>query len=258
MKLASLQRQFLGTITATGNPDDTPWPASQRAGIAVYRNAYRARLIECLRATYPKCLAWAGEGAFDAAASHHVILNPPQSWTLDAVGQGFDNTLGDLFRDNPELAELAWLEWTMGTVFTASDRPQLDAAGFATATANYTEKDWSALTFIMAPELRLRSVAFDPAQMWEVTTDQPFTIVPTHLASPRQVAVWRSGVEAKFRLLDEGEEKALELAAGGSSLEEICTVVSESVGAEIAAQRCGCWLSRWIDNGFLEGVPLTQ
>lgn len=258
MTLATLQRQMLGAITATGDADDTQWLVSLRPGLFVYRNAYRARLIECMRATYPRCLAWAGEEPFDAAASHHVILNPPQSWTLDTVGDGFATSLRALFPDDLELSELAWLEWTMGAAFTASDRPKLDAAAFAAATANYNDEDWGALTFAVGSELRLRTVAFDVPRMWATPPRPAPNRKPLRLKAPASIAVWRKGMEPQFRMLDEGEDFALKLAESGASFAEICAAIADSVGAEVAAQQCGTWLGRWIETGILERIGIAR
>ena len=91
MKLARLQHDFHRAITASEDDgDDTGWDAPLRPGLRVYRNAYRTRLIECLRATFPRTLALTGEDAFTAAACHHLIVHPPRGWSLDDAARGFE------------------------------------------------------------------------------------------------------------------------------------------------------------------------
>src|SRR3546814_3597676 len=89
--------------------------------MSVYRGNYRSALVEAMRSTYERTEKWVGEAAFRRAAAHHLIAHPPSSWTIDDAGAGFDRTCAELFANDPEVAELAWLEWTMLEAFTAPD-----------------------------------------------------------------------------------------------------------------------------------------
>jgi len=254
MSLADLQRRFLAAVSAPGAADDEDWDMGLRPGLAIYRSAYRARLIACMRATYPKCLAWAGDEAFDAAASHHAVMHPPKCWTLDALGAGFDATLVALFPDNRELAELAWLEWQMGIAFTSTDRPTLDAQAFAALAVGYSDADWESMRLAVAPELGLCFVAFDLDAIWtSAAAGNRLETVP-RLKQPAHVAVWRSGLEPRFRLLDAAEAEALNFARRGMAFGGICAVQAQDRDPEAGARRCGAWLGQWIEEGLLAGA----
>lgn len=256
MRLIALQRQFLQSVSQPGDADDSGWPAPLHAGLQVYRNAYRARLMGCLQSSFPKSRAWAGDASFDAAASHHCIRRPPSSWTLDALGAAFDDTLAELFPDNPELAELGWLEWQMATLFTAADGARLDAASFADATAGFAEADWGALRLVIAPELVSRIVAYDVPALWSALSADTAQalIAPAPLAAPATLAVWRVGLEPCFRLLAKDEAAALAQAADGASFDQICTLHADSTGGADTARLCGQWLGGWITGGLVAAI----
>ena len=254
MRLIEVQRSFLKAVSSPGEPDDGGWPEPMHAGLQVYRNAYRARLIGCLQESFPKCRAWAGDEAFDAAASHHCIRHPPQSWTLDALGTGFDETLAELFPDNPELAELGWLEWQMARLFTAPDGARLDAGSFTETTARFSEANWEEMRLVLAPELVTRTLFYDVVSIWAAIGADISPLPNARLPMPGMVAVWRAGLEPCFRLLASGEAAALADAANGVAFGEICRRHAESVEHEGAAARCGQWLGRWTMDGLIAGL----
>ena len=163
MTLAALQTRFHGAITGSGAPDDAGWDEAQRRGLAVYRNAYRMRLVETLRASFEKTWSWIGDDSFDTAAIHHLVAHPPASWTLDEAGRGFAATLAELFPGDPEVAELAALEWDMSQAFIAADAVAATAQDFARKTAAYADEHWSAMRLEFIPSLLVRPVATDCA-----------------------------------------------------------------------------------------------
>lgn len=97
--------------------------------VAVYVNAYAARLVECLRVEFPAVRHAAGEEAFDGFAAGYLQAQPSQSYTLAELGRGFSQYLratrpkNDLPSAEPDFADflidLATLERTYSEVFDA-------------------------------------------------------------------------------------------------------------------------------------------
>ena len=112
--LARRQQEFLAALLDEEAPLPAGWQVRHARGLAIYRNNYRGGLIDTLRDTYPRTEVLAGEAAFARAAAHHCITHPPSSWTLDQVGAGFSATCAELFRDDPDVAELAALREAAG------------------------------------------------------------------------------------------------------------------------------------------------
>ncbi|WP_273773331.1 DNA-binding domain-containing protein, partial [Brucella intermedia] len=61
MSLAALQQEFMGQVLGEERPLPPHWDARMAEGLAIYRNAYRSRLIDALRDTFPKTVQWVGD-----------------------------------------------------------------------------------------------------------------------------------------------------------------------------------------------------
>lgn len=255
MTLLATQRGFIAHLLATDEAVPTEWDAPMRAGMAVYRNAYRARLIACLRESFEQLWAWIGDEGFDAAAAHHLILHPPHSWTLDDVGLGFADTLAGLFPNDPEVGELAWLEWEMARAFVAADDTALDAAGFAAHTSAYGEADWAAMRLDLASSLRSRPVRTACGALWTALSHDGQDLPdPLPLARPGTLIVWRSGLKPAFRVIEDVEARALTAMNAGQSFGDLCATLTRDMPNDMAATTAGSMLGRWIGDGLVAGI----
>ena len=132
MSLDRLQKDFRDYLL-----DRSDRIAAEVAGdMAVYHHAYRAQLLGTLRDTFEKSWSWMGDEAFDKAAYAHIEAHPPSSWTLTVYGAGFDRSLAELHPNDPEIAELAWLEWHLRRAFDGPDSDQVDPATFEAVRKN--------------------------------------------------------------------------------------------------------------------------
>lgn len=251
MSLAALQRDFMGGLL----DEDLALPPVRDArfaqGFAIYRNAYRARLVAALEETFPRTARWVGEEAFAAAAAHHLIVHPPFHWTLDEVGRGFDATLAELFANDPEVTELAWLEWAMHDAFTTADAAPIDLAAFGAASAGFGDDDWNALRFTFVPSLRLAGVRHDCIALWRALDGDHAPETAPQLDSPAICVVWREGLEPVFRLAEEREGRALLALNAGATYGEACTRLAARLGEEVAAREAGVMLARWLALGLI-------
>lgn len=231
------------------------WSERHVAGMAVYRNNYRTALVEAMRATYERTARWVGDEAFARAAAHHLIHHPPAGWTLDVIGQGFAATLADLFAHDPEVPELAALEWAMHTAFTAPDAAPLDAAGFAAATAGFAEEDWQAMALLPLPGCALVPVAHDLPALWRALGTGDGEPSPARaLAQPGTLLVWREGLNPVFRPLDPAEAIGFSAILRGAGFGEICAALVDRLGEQEGIERAGALLGQWIAEGLIAGI----
>lgn len=252
--LAARQQEFLAHLLEDGRTLPDGWTARHAAGMAIYRNAYRARLVDALRDTYERTARWVGEDAFRKAAAHHVISHPPDSWTLDDAGEGFPDTLGELFTDDPEVAELGWLEWAMHRCFVSTDATPMDAAGFGQATASFQEADWASLRLTFMPGTCLAPASHQIGRLWHSLGHED-TEPPDYSArEPLYCIVWREGLKPVFAQVDALEGKALCLMRGGAGYGDACDALIDLLGEEEAVARAGAMLGRWLHRGMIEGV----
>ncbi|EAQ96580.1 HvfC/BufC N-terminal domain-containing protein [Congregibacter litoralis] len=258
--LAAQQEEFMALLLDDAR--DLP-PGLEAQRVAIYRNAYRARLIDALRETFPRTARWVGEEAFAQAAAHHVISFPPSSWTLDDVGKGFSDTLQGLFLKDPEVSELAWLEWAMHRCFVSYDARPLDAAGFATATAGFEDNDWATMRLRFMPGTQQASMAHRIDRLWRSLLESESEAVgegaeETDFSSDEPLAcvVWRQDYTPAVLPVTAIEGHALSMMLDGAAYGELYALLVDALGEEAAAGEAGAMLGRWLNHGMLVGISL--
>ena len=142
--LAELQRRFFELVTAPegiakelavrGIPEaevaaliagDARASAVER--LDVYANMYFFRILDVLRADYPKVLAVVGDAAFHDLATDYLQAHPSRHPSLRFVGAALPAFLEGHARaaERPWLVALAALEWARVDVFDSADTPVL-------------------------------------------------------------------------------------------------------------------------------------
>jgi hypothetical protein len=217
------------------------------AGLAVYHNAYRVQLIDCLGDTYEKTAAWLGDDAFETAARQHIETFPPVSWTLADYGGGFADTLASLYPDDPEVFDLAWLDWALRRAFDGADSSPLD-------TARLADLDWDAATFVFVPTLRLGVVNTNSAAIWSAMAEDCMPPSAERLAAPADIRVWRPDFSPRFKTISSTEARALRMAMAEISFGEICKHAIDAVDDAEAVRQASQILSDWLSDGLVSEI----
>lgn len=239
MNLLERQIAFRSEIAAADGAE----PASS-TGMQAYRDAYRGRLLAALEVSFERTRRWVGDQAFTVAACHYILTQPPRGWTLDDYGAEFPRVLEALFAEDPEVAELAWLEWHMQQAFGARNSARLDPAELAAA--GFDASDWGRMQFEFAPGFACRSVKTDCISLWSHLQSNQVSEFEVNLLSERAIAVWRQDFSPKFRELDPSEHNALEAISCGTTL----GAVARDYGPELLGQ----WLAQWLGDGLFSGA----
>lgn len=248
MRLADLQRDFSAFIRSGDRTVTEAIPSKAQRGLAVYHHAFRASLTDCLRSAFEKTHAWLGDAAFDTAAAAHITSHAPQSWTLAAYGAGFDRTLGGLYPNDPEVGELAWLDWSLRRAFDGLDAPALDPASLAAI-------DWDNAGLTLAPTLAARPISCNVAEIWNAIAAGTAPPAARRLDPSAALIVWRQALSPQFRTVSMMELEALTLARLGKSFGEVCGDIAPGFpDEEAAAAFAGPMLGRWIGEGILVAV----
>jgi hypothetical protein len=234
-----LTREDAGVAHRFG-PDAAP-------GLSVYLNTYRAQLIACLEDSFEQTRAWIGDEEFGRAATIHIDRVPPSSWTLDAYGRDFAATLGTLFPDDPEVAELAWIDFALGEAFVGLDVPALTASDVAGV-------DWDRAALHVTPTLDLGDLTTNAAAIWSALMAQEVPPAATPLPERGAVLVWRQGQVSHFRAIDQHEQQALLSIRAGMSFPQLCGAMVDAFGEEEGIARAGAMLGQWLADGLIVGV----
>ena len=101
-------------------------PAEVR--LAIYSNAYAARLVEALEANYPAIAKLLGDKDFAELATEYVAAYDSRFFSIRYYGHALAAFLSSSprYRPVPFLADLARFEWLMNEVFDAADAESIE------------------------------------------------------------------------------------------------------------------------------------
>jgi hypothetical protein len=246
MSLLARQRELRDHILGVAG---APSGLSARAapGLAVYHHAYRTQLVACVRDTYERTWAWLGDTAFDTAALRHVETHPPRSWTLADYAADFPGSLRRDYPSDPEVAELAWLDWALRRAFDGPDAEPIAAEALASV-------DWDAAVLQFAPTLTISEATTNCAAIWTALAEGETPPAVERLPRPGGLRVWRAGLSPQYRTVEAFELQALELALEGVNFGRLCEVMAEGEDSDHAAERLGGLLIAWLQDGLVSKV----
>ncbi len=240
MSLAALQRAFQAHILTGDDTVVALIDPAMRRGLPVYHYAYRASLREALRDVFEKTLLWLGDDAFDAAADAYVAVTPSCSWTLSDYGAGFADVLAIRWAADPEVGEIAWLDWSLRHAFAAGALTASNAAQLAAA-------DWETVHLTLAPHVAFRRIETNVIDVWHGLPDAP--VAARRRDESIGLVVWRNDLTPEFRSADLVEIDALESIAAGRSFAETC--VDLSARWPVGPETIGAMLSHWLADNIV-------
>ena len=244
MNLLALQRSMrehlirgAGEIRAQIHGDPSP-------RLAVYHHAYRSQLVDCLRDTFERVWAWLGDVRFEAAARWHIESHPPHSGTLSDYGDEFDRTLGGLYPDDREVAEIAWLDWSLRRAFDGPDTTPI-------APDALSGIDWDSAILHIVPTLRMTSISTNCAAIWTSLSEEKTPPSAARLHAPMALRVWRKELSPHFRAVDSIEQQALLMACHGATFAAICSAIAARMGPSKVPEVAGSLLAGWLQDELI-------
>ncbi len=290
-KLRELQEWFQAAVTAQeAISDDGPSPATHSPALdatavdriltrssrlsaaerlAVYTNAYTARLVDCLTEMYPILARTLGEDVFAEFACDYLQSHPSRSYTLSVLGQRFPGFLADSRppRESGEpldwadfMIDLARLEWTIYEVF---DGPGIEDVPetIATSLRDLPADQWPDLRLATSPCLRLVESRLPVSAYYTECRQRPVDACAPPMPAPceEHLAVSRVNYVVRrypmspesfriLRALSEGRTlgEALEMALAGRP----------SSQANGIAGSLQSWFALWQRERFFENALL--
>jgi len=249
--LADMQRDFRSWLLQPDAERRTQPPRDTLRGLATYQNNYRTQLVLCLKASYPQLLARLGDDAFVEAAIQHIHRHPPSSWTLDAYGANFADSLHALYPHNPDLRELAWIEWNLGEAFVARDAETIAPHQLAAI-------DWDIARLRLSPSLRLHAATTNAAALWSALQEGVPAPAAEMLDAPAGIIVWRRDFSCQLRQVDTSEYTALHSLREDDRFSALCDALVERLGERQGVDRAGSLLAGWLAAGIVVGVDEGQ
>lgn len=229
------------------------------ARLGVYANAYYARLLECMRNTFPALVDAIGEKAFDALSFGYLQAHPPSSYTLNDLAKQFAHYLertrpdgdGERVAWSEFVVDLAKLESLFDEVFdgpgTEQQPVELD---WVQAIA---PEEWAELRLKMAPCLRLAEFRFPVNEYFSRWRKGERPELPDR--QPSFLAVTRRDYVVRRYELAKAEYLILSRLAVGSTIEEsIESAAAETDDMDQLESTLGRWFERWTKLEFFSGA----
>ena len=252
-QLAATEARFQDNVL-TGNPAidgeiEGNSAEFRDARLAIYRDAYRLRLIEVLGNDYDVLHAYLGDELFDALAGEYVAAHPSTfrnvRWFGGKLAEFLEAT--PRFAGHAEVADLARFEWSLGRAF---DSPDENPVLFEEVAAVPPEA-WADLRFRPHPSLRKLDLSTNAVAIWKEIGNEADPPAPETSTKPVAWAIWRKQHSPFFRSLQDDEAWALNALLSRASFGEICAGLCEWVAEREAPARAAGLLRGWVEEGWI-------
>lgn len=253
--LATQQQAFAALLLA-----DTPVPGTpllrplngQPPRLGVYHHAYRARLVAALRSNYPVLPRVLGDEDFDALALDYLAKHPSCEPSIRWFGHALPAWLAAAPErlPHPALADLAAMEWALGTSFDAADATPLVFANLAAQ----PPEAWPDLRFGAHPTVALLPLQWAVEPIWQALTEDEDATTDEPAALAHRLLVWRQGLQTQWRSLADDEAGVLAACLAGQPFAALCALAADTHG-DAAPAWVASALRRWVDDGLLCAWP---
>jgi hypothetical protein len=273
--LEQLQRRFWKLITAPSgvakalpeeaqvDPEIAPlqrWISSPNEEFAqerldIYANMYFYRLLDALKADYPKILALIGDVAFHNLVTDYVLHYPSENPSLRYLGERFPAFIKTSERAKawPYLYDLAVLEWARNTVFDVEDMRPMTREEMSA----FPPEEWVSLVLKPIEALEIISLSAPVHRVWLAIEKKEE--IPEIEAGLTSIVVWRWGHQVYHRPLAPKEASALALLKEGAPFYLLCECFEEpDEDISVTATRTLEAINRWLDDGLIGSAELSQ
>jgi hypothetical protein len=244
-----MQRYLLGEDSGvTSSIVDAP-PLAKADRLAIYRKAYQVRLIDALHDTYPVLHALLGDELFFALGEAFVAAYPSVHRSIRWYGRELADFLAanPPYKEQPVVAEVARLEWTLSEVFDAKDAEPLARAALSAV----DPAAWSDLKLEFHPSLRRLQFEWNATAVWQAMSREETPPAPARGLKPLPWLLWRQNLQNYFRSLTPAESAALDAALRGRTFGEICAALSAHLPDEEIPPAAASFLGAWADSGII-------
>ncbi len=221
-------------------------------GLAVYQDAYSARLLAALRDNYTVLQRALGDAGFDALGLAFIDARPSTRPSIRWFGDGLADFMAGAYADrldHPGLVDLARMDWALRAAFDSADAPCLSAARLARVAAD----DWPGLVFSLHPSVRLLALNWAVEPAWQaLRAEDGHEEAEAPTALDHHLLIWRHNFETRWRSLQPLEAGLLQALAARQDFAAVCELAAETVGAPTAPVTVVQHLHAWLAEGLLQ------
>jgi len=221
--------------------------------LAIYGNAYYARLEEALEGDFEAIHTLLGDEAFSDLCRRYIDAYPSRFFTLRWFGQYMSEFLRTTppYSQHPYLYEMAVLEWRFTDAFDALD------------TGTFNESDivkippdkWPTMTLTLHPSVSWFTYCWNILPVWKAIKDNEDVPVLKKLEKPKVCLVWRQELTTRYRTIDANEALLIKAVEQGKNFSHWCELLIEAGGSpeEVPMIAAGV-LKTWIGLKMISSI----
>ncbi len=239
-------------------------------GLGIYANAYYARLLECLRESFPVLARALGREVFDEFAFEYLQRHPSRSYTLGRLGDRFAVFLNETRPDRatdgspapvgwPDfLIDLARLEWMIEQVF---DGPGVEGRRLLTVDDLHAipQRDWLDAKLVLVVCAKLMEFRYPVNTYYTaVRRAKEGELVLTREPSPEYLCLTRRDFIVRRVALTKPQHALLRSIAEGRTVGPALAAAGDETDAgddELAAM-LERWFADWAALGLFAGIEV--
>lgn len=224
--------------------------ADAASRLAIYRNGYRIRLRDALATEFPGLAVLAGR-RFGRLLESYVEAHPSGHYNIRWHGAGLAAFLEYAlpWRDKPELAEMARLDWAISTAFDAADEPVLGMADLAGVPVDA----WADLHLHPQAHLQLLPIRHNVEAFRRAADRGDPRPRRRRYGEARHLLVWRQSLTVRYRQIDADECSALTGAVNDEPFASLCERLADHRDPASATPRMASLLQQWLESGLIGG-----
>ena len=254
--LLFLQTNWTTCMLQDPQPEDAPMRLSLAESVTdtpalrfgIYHRAYRLRLCEVLRDSFAKTSAYMGSDLFDGHASVFVMQQPPTERNLGRYGAALPVFFQQIYPDNPELYELAQLDWDLRSRFDDLDAPALTVEALVTNT--HGEIPCLSMTSPLHHSVVLRNSRTNALKLWRAIDDDVEVPEVQQQEAGSGLVAWRWDLQPNFMSLDPAQYSFMQALAAGDSIQDAGDRFADTEVLP-SPEVLGAWLQSWLTQGLL-------
>ncbi len=225
---------------------------SAKQRLAIYSDAYQARLLEALEANYPVLKEYMGEDEFYALGCEYIHRYPSSFRSI----RWFGDQLAIFLREHRPyhhtllLSEFASVEWALAMVFDAAD-----SHVFTIEDMNAISPDaWVNMKIQFHPSVHRLFLSWNIFEIRQAIMQDHTPKDPIQIQSPICWLLWRKDLDTQYCSLIEEESFAMEAILQGATFSELCEGLSQWTNEQDAVIRAVSLLKSWITAGLIQQI----
>ncbi|GGA25912.1 DNA-binding domain-containing protein [Dyella nitratireducens] len=229
--------------------------ADARSRLEIYRHGYRIRLRDALKTEFTGLGSMAGR-RFKTMLDKYIGAHPSEHYNIRWYGAGLAAFLdyAHPWRDQPQLADMARLDWAISVAFDAADETGASVADLSAVPPDA----WPALQFSLQRNLHVLDCRCNADAFRRAADHGKPRPRLRRFALARQIMVWRKDTTVHYRRLDEDEWQVLGAAIRGESFTTLCACLAGYHDEATAMPRMVALLQGWLAAGLIRGWTIAE